>query len=54
MDVDTATTSIPFQKLMGKERAKFRAEGRCFSMPKPKLSYAQQICALKEKMIEEE
>ena len=30
MDVDNATTTLPFQKLTDDERAQYRAEGRCF------------------------
>ena len=30
MDVDNATATLPFKKLTDEERAKYRAEGRCF------------------------
>jgi hypothetical protein len=104
MDVDSANITVPFRKLTDEERAKYRAEGRCFrcrtqghmarNCPKnatsqnctnsnvresttstpvpsvttttttptisapppvpPKISLAQQIRALEEKMTEEE
>jgi hypothetical protein len=106
MDVDSTNITIPFRKLTDEERAKYRAEGRCFrcriqghmarNCPKnnntnvpnrsnpnvcesttvppiptvattttapaisapppvpPKISLAQQIRALEEKMTEEE
>jgi hypothetical protein len=30
MDVDSANITVPFRKLTDEERAKYRAEGRCF------------------------